>query len=150
MNSLQIGLIIGFVLSLSLNGLFFWYLRKTTGRLLFISENLNDLISIIGVYRKHLKALYEMEMFYGDEVLDTLVEFSKFSSEGILESEIEKLKIFKLYDDKPLTTEDFFDVVSTNYEFSELGLAVALAEKNIIEFPIGKTTIMMKTFPQLL
>ena len=73
-NSLQIGLIIGFVLSLSLNGLFFWYLRKTTGRLLFISENLNDLISIIGVYRKHLKALYEMEMFYGDEVLQNLID----------------------------------------------------------------------------
>ena len=74
MKSLQIGLIIGFVLSLSLNGLFFWYLRKTTGRLLFISENLNDLISIIGVYRKHLKALYEMEMFYGDEVLQNLID----------------------------------------------------------------------------
>ena len=74
MNSLQIGLISGFVLSLSLNGLFFWYLRKTTGRLLFISENLNDLISIIGVYRKHLKALYEMEMFYGDEVLQNLID----------------------------------------------------------------------------
>ena len=74
MNSLQIGLIIGFALSLSLNGLFFWYLRKTTGRLLFISENLNDLISIIGVYRKHLKALYEMEMFYGDEVLQNLID----------------------------------------------------------------------------
>ena len=74
MNSLQIGLIIGFVLSLSLNVLFFWYLRKTTGRLLYISENLNDLISIIGVYRKHLKALYEMEMFYGDEVLQNLID----------------------------------------------------------------------------
>lgn len=74
MNSLQIGLIIGFILSVSLNGLFFWYLRKTTGRLLFISENLNDLISIIGVYRKHLKALYEMEMFYGDEVLQNLID----------------------------------------------------------------------------
>ena len=74
MNSLQIGLIIGFVLSLSLNGLFFWYLRKTTGRLLFISENLNDLITLIAVYRKHLKALYEMEMFYGDEVLQNLID----------------------------------------------------------------------------
>ena len=47
MNSLQIGLIIGFVLSLSLNGLFFWYLRKTTGRLLFISENLEVPITTI-------------------------------------------------------------------------------------------------------
>ncbi len=72
--------------------------------------------------------------FAGNEVVDALLEFSKFSSEDILENELEKLKIFKLYDDKPLTTEDFFDVVSTNYELNELSLAVALAEKNIIEF----------------
>ncbi len=74
MSSLQVGLVIGFVLSISLNVLFFWYLRKTTGRLLFISENLNDLISIIGVYRKHVRAVYEMEMFYGDEVLKNLID----------------------------------------------------------------------------
>ena len=72
--------------------------------------------------------------FDGNEVVDALLEFSKFSSEDILDNELEKLKIFKLYDDKPLTTKDFFDVVSTNYELNELDLAVALAEKNIIEF----------------
>ena len=72
--------------------------------------------------------------FDGNEVVDALLEFSKFSSEDILDNELEKLKIFKLYDDKPLTTKDFFDVVSTNYELNELGLAIALAEKNIIEF----------------
>ena len=72
--------------------------------------------------------------FADDEVVDALVEFSKFTSEDILENELEKLKIFKLYDDKPLTTEDFFDVVSTNYELNELSLAVALAEKNTVEF----------------
>ena len=72
--------------------------------------------------------------FDGSEVVDALLEFSKFSSEDTLENELEKLKIFKLYDDNPLTTEDFFEVVSTNYELNELGLAVALAEKNIIEF----------------
>ena len=72
--------------------------------------------------------------FDGNEVIDSLLEFSKFSSEDVLENELEKLKIFKLYDEKPLTTKDFFDVVSTNYELNELGLAVALAEKNIIEF----------------
>ena len=72
--------------------------------------------------------------FDGNEVVDALLEFSEFSSEDILDNELEKLKIFKLYDDKPLTMKDFFDVVSTNYELNELGLAVALAEKNIKEF----------------
>ena len=74
MSSLQIGLSIAFLLSVSLNVLFFWYIRKTTGRLLFISENLNDLITLIAVYRKHIKSVYEMEMFYGDETLQNLVQ----------------------------------------------------------------------------
>ena len=92
--------------------------------------------------------------FDGNEVVDALVEFSKFSSEDILENELEKLKIFKLYDDKPLTTRDFFDVVSINYAINELGLAVALAEKNIIElektlsvfFSQGKNPITILQF----
>ncbi len=75
--------------------------------------------------------------FDEDEVLDALVEFSNFSSEDILEKELDKLKIFKLYDDKPLTTEDFFNIVSINYEINELSLAVALAERDIIELEKG-------------
>ena len=41
--------------------------------------------------------------------------------------------LFKLYDDKPLSVDDFFDIISINYEVKELSLAVALAERNIIE-----------------
>ena len=92
--------------------------------------------------------------FAGNEVADALLEFSKSSSEDILENELEKLKIFKLYYNKPLTKEDFFDVVSTNYELNELSLAVALAEKNIIEleknlsifFSQGKSPISILLF----
>ena len=67
--------------------------------------------------------------FEGNEVVDALLEFSKFSSEDILDNELEKLKIFKLYDDKPLTTKDFFDVVSTNYELNELGFGCCIGRK---------------------
>jgi hypothetical protein len=74
MSSLDIALSIAFILSITLNVLFYWYIRKTSARLLFISENLNDLITIIGVYKKHLKSIYEMEMFYGDEILQNLLD----------------------------------------------------------------------------
>ena len=70
--------------------------------------------------------------FDGNDVLDTLVDFSNFTSEDILDKELEKLKIFKIYDDTPVTMKDFFNVVSINYEINELSLAVALAERNII------------------
>ena len=92
--------------------------------------------------------------FEGNELLDTLVEFSNFSSYDILENEIEKLKIFKIYDDKPLTKEEFFDVISIDYEINELKLAVGLAERNIIEleknlsifFSQGKNPISILQF----
>lgn len=83
MNSLDLALGIALTVSLLVNGLFFWYIRNTTNRLLYISENINDLISLIGVYREHLKAIYEMEMFYGDETLAHLVEHSKSLSEQL-------------------------------------------------------------------
>ena len=40
---------------------------------MFISQNLNDLVSLIAVYRENLRAIYEMEMFYGDESLQNLI-----------------------------------------------------------------------------
>ncbi|MDC3092599.1 hypothetical protein OA410_01205 [Paracoccaceae bacterium] len=71
--------------------------------------------------------------FSGNEVLDVLIDFANFTPENILENELEKLMHFKLYDDKPLSLDDFFDIMSIDYEVKELSLAVALAERNITE-----------------
>jgi len=92
--------------------------------------------------------------FDGNDVVDTLVDFSKFTSENILENEIEKLKTFKFNDDSPVTMQDFFNVVSIDYEINQLGLAVALAERNIVEsekslgifFSQGKNPISILQF----
>ena len=71
--------------------------------------------------------------FPGKEITDVLIDFANFTPENILENEFEKLMLFKLYDDKPLSVDDFFDIISINYEVKELSLAVALAERNIVE-----------------
>ena len=42
----------------------------------------------------------------GEETLETLVDFANFTPEDVLEREFDKLKLFKLYDDKPLSAED--------------------------------------------
>ena len=92
--------------------------------------------------------------FHGKEILDTLVDFAKITPNDILENELEKLKLFKLYDDQPLSIDDFFDIVSINYETNELCLAVALAERNIMElekslsalFSRGKNSISVLQF----
>ena len=92
--------------------------------------------------------------FHGKEILDTLADFAKFTSEDILENELEKIKLFKLYDDNPLSIRDFSDIVSINYETNDLKLAVALAERNAREmeknlsafFLLGKSPISILQF----
>ena len=75
--------------------------------------------------------------FDGEEVLDTITDFAKFTPGAIFEREFEKLTLFKLNDNKPLSVDDFFNIISVNYEINELSLAVALAERNIVELEKG-------------
>ena len=69
----------------------------------------------------------------GEKVLETLIDFANFTPEDILENEFEKLKLFKLHDNKPLSTDDVINITSINYEIKELSLAVAVAERNMVE-----------------
>lgn len=63
--------------SLIFNGVMFWYLRQLTQRLTFIYDNIGDVADIIANYRAHLKSVYSMEMFYGDETLKYLVDHTR-------------------------------------------------------------------------
>ena len=44
----------------------------------------------------------------GEEILETLVDFANFTPEDVLEREFDKLKLFKLYDDKPFICGRFY------------------------------------------
>ena len=63
--------------SLIFNVVMFWYLRKLTQRLSFIYQNIGDVSDIIANYRVHLKSVYSMEMFYGDETLKFLMDHTR-------------------------------------------------------------------------
>jgi spore cortex formation protein SpoVR/YcgB (stage V sporulation) len=63
--------------SLIFNGVMFWYLRQLTQRLTFIYSNIGDVSDIIANYRAHLKSVYQMEMFYGDETLQYLMDHTR-------------------------------------------------------------------------
>lgn len=63
--------------SLIFNGVMFWYLRQLTQRLTFIYDNIGDVSDIIANYRVHLKSVYSMEIFYGDETLKYLVDHTR-------------------------------------------------------------------------
>jgi len=77
MSEYNIALIIALLVSFVLNIGLIWYNRSIISRLLFVSENINDLASLIEAYRGHLKALYSTEMYYGDETMKHLIAHTK-------------------------------------------------------------------------
>ncbi len=76
------------------------------------SENVYFLIDRMDDFTSHLGAIYEMEMFYGEETLKGLLEHSKnlkedivfFKGEYVLEIEEEELAILEEGEDEK---EDF-------------------------------------------
>ena len=70
--NLWLTLVLG--LSLALNGVFYWLVREQSFRLSNVADNASDLIAMISGFRNHLKAVYSLEAFYGDETLQSLMD----------------------------------------------------------------------------
>jgi len=87
------------VMSLIFNGVMYWYSRKLTQKLAFIYDNVGDVSEIIANYRVHLKSVYQMEMFYGDETLQYLMDHTR-SISTLLED----------FEDNEFFLEEFEDV----------------------------------------
>lgn len=93
--------ILSIILTVSLifNGLMYWYSRQLTQKLSFIYDNIGDVSELITNYRAHLKSVYSMEMFYGDETLKFLIDHTRSISD-ILED----------YEDPEFFVEEFEDL----------------------------------------
>ena len=70
-------LIIALVISVLLNLLLGWYLVRLLSKFLFISENLADLFLTLKSFEVFTKSLYSMEMFYGEPVIQDLINRTK-------------------------------------------------------------------------
>jgi hypothetical protein len=73
MSRLEIILSAMLFVSLILNIGIFTYARAAVVRLLSVSEELGDLQQMIDAFAKHLKAVYELDSFYGDQTLESLL-----------------------------------------------------------------------------
>jgi len=73
MNDLEITLSLITTVSILLNIGLFLYLRGVLVRLLSISEELGDLQNMTNSFTTHLKNVYELETFYGDQTLANLL-----------------------------------------------------------------------------
>jgi hypothetical protein len=80
-------LILALLTSVSANFLALYYIRTLLGKLFYVGENLSDLTQMITSYRNHIKAVYEMEMFYGDETLQHLMDHTRSLHEVLDEFE---------------------------------------------------------------
>jgi len=73
MSRLEIILLSVTALSVMLNIGVFAYARAVVARLLFVSGELGDLQDMINNFANHLKAVYDLESFYGDDTLKHLL-----------------------------------------------------------------------------
>lgn len=69
--------ILSLILSIVGNLCCIWYIRKLLGKLLFISQNLGDLVQLIEAYKLHLKTINDMELYYGDETIMFLIKHTQ-------------------------------------------------------------------------
>lgn len=71
MSWLSITLILSLILLLSLSANLFliWYAYKSIQQIRYYDDELTEVIHAIRAFTTHLKGIYKMEMFYGDETL---------------------------------------------------------------------------------
>ena len=73
MTTLETTLIIVLLVSVIANSLAFWYMRRVLPGFIYTSQNLEDLTTLVANYREHLRNIYGMEMYYGDETMKHLI-----------------------------------------------------------------------------
>ena len=66
------------VTSIAANIILIWFNRQAVGKILFVSDNIGDVMGLVKEYQEHLESLYEMEMFYGEPTLEGLINHTKF------------------------------------------------------------------------
>ena len=74
MSRLEIILSSALALSILFNIGILVYARCAMVRLLWVAEELDDLQTMINSFSNHVQSVYEMDMFYGDQTLQRLME----------------------------------------------------------------------------
>lgn len=83
MSKLEIVLVCVSAVSILFNIGVFAYARMCVTKLLSVSEELGDLKSLISNFSDHISSVYELEMFYGDQTLQNLVDHARSLDEQL-------------------------------------------------------------------
>tara|TARA_Y100000593_G_C4298782_1_gene332192 strand:- start:83 stop:349 length:267 start_codon:yes stop_codon:yes gene_type:complete len=77
MSSFTILLYVILAISIILNIFLVWYSIKAAKMVLSLVNNLEDLREIIDNFAEHVEQVHELEIFYGDDTLQHLLNHSK-------------------------------------------------------------------------
>ena len=77
MNRVEMVLSLLLLMSVGINVLLFIYSRNVVTKLVMIADEIADLRDATGSFANHVKSVYEMEMFYGDQTLQALMDHSR-------------------------------------------------------------------------
>jgi hypothetical protein len=86
-NWYEILILLLFTVSLLSNIVLVKYIRENIVKVFVISEESAELFTRIDSYREHLKAVYELPTFYGDETLSSLLEHTREMAKYFLKYE---------------------------------------------------------------
>ena len=64
-------------ISLVIHGAAVWYMINLLKQVKYYDEELTENITVINNFTNHLKSVYELETFYGDETLRHLLEHAQ-------------------------------------------------------------------------
>jgi len=102
MTRLEIILTSVLTLSIIFNIGIFVYARSVVVQLLWISEEIGDLQAMITSFSNHAESVYEMEMFYGDETLQGLMDHARSLDEQLGTFEY----VYSLTENEEINTND--------------------------------------------
>lgn len=77
MSRLEMILSLILLVSLGINALLFVYSRNVAQKLVMISSEIDDMRAAAASFANHVKSVYELEMFYGDQTLKSLMDHAR-------------------------------------------------------------------------
>jgi hypothetical protein len=81
MSEYTLYLILALAFSVSVNVFLFWFARKSSTSLAIVASNIDEIMGAIKNFESHLETIYEMETFYGDETLLSVLMHARGISE---------------------------------------------------------------------
>lgn len=66
-----------FLISLVINGIFAWYIRKLINQFKSAISSISEIQSLMDEYTFHIKTVSEMETYYGDTTIENLLKHTK-------------------------------------------------------------------------